>query len=154
MDRLNDPLAEDDLRPDGDELVDLILGRAPRPVNWARLDADEATAAREALDEWVRWLVRRYALDHRDVPPCWAYHGALLEELSAMHTAHRACFDPAGSPMGPAEWHQLLGNGRARLQLWSSRTGCRPGEHRADAPPSWANDGTSIAIHVGDSVGR
>jgi len=37
-------------------------------------------------------------LDHRDVPPCWASHGALLEELSAMHTAHRACIDPPAAP--------------------------------------------------------
>ncbi|WP_315093233.1 hypothetical protein [uncultured Cellulomonas sp.] len=129
-------MTDDDLL-DGDALVDRILGRTPRPVDWSRLDGDEARAAHDALQLWVHWLVRRYAFDHRDVPPCWAEHDALVEELSALHTAHRACFDHAGSPMGPAEWHQILGSTRARLQVWASRTGCRTGEHRADPVPPW-----------------
>lgn len=139
MDRLNDAVAgADPGAGDVDELVDLILGHAPRPVDWTRLSADDAVTARDALTAWVRWLVGHYALDHRDVPPCWDLHGALVEELTALHTAHRACFDPAGGPMGPSEWHQVLANTRARLQLWASRTGCRPGEHRPDSPPDWA----------------
>lgn len=117
---------------DGDELVELVLGRRPRPLDWSRLDHEALAAAHAALTEWVGWLVLRYGLDHRDVPPCWAQHGALVEELSALHTAHQASFDPGGSPMGPAEWHQILGNARARLQLWAARTGCRPAEHRPD----------------------
>jgi len=34
----------------------------------------------------------------------------------------------------------VLAAARARLQLWSARTGCRQGEHRPDAPPAWAVD--------------
>ena len=87
---------------------------------------------------WVRWLVTRYCLDHREIPPCWAEHGDLIEELSALHTAHQAAYDPTGPASGPSEWHQVLANTRARLQLWVARTGCRLTEHRAPVPPAWA----------------
>ena len=135
------PPGPDDLDDAGlDALVDQVLGQAPRPVTWAHLDRDHAADHWAALDGWVRWLVRRYALDHRDLPPCWYAHGDLVEELSALRTAHQGAFDPAGPASGPAEWHQIFANTRARLQLGVARTGCRATEHRAPAPPDWAAD--------------
>jgi hypothetical protein len=133
----DDPLDEESA---ADEMVERVLAGVPRPVAWARLDAAKAAAAWSDLDAWVRWLARRYSLDHRDVPPCWFAHGHLVEELSALRTVHRACFDPVGTAQGPAEWHQTFASTRARLQLWASRTGCRAGEHRPDAAPEWAAD--------------
>ena len=139
---------------DVDALVEQVLGGRPRPVVWRQLDAQAAAAAWGELDALVRWLARRYSLDHRDVPPCWFEHGHLVEELSALRTAHRASFDPAASAMAPVEWHQVLAATRARLQLWTARTGCRQGEHRPDAPPAWAVDpltagyATDFARHV------
>ncbi len=121
-----------------DALVDQVLGTRPRPINWARLTEPDLSEQWEALDTWVRWLVTRYCLDHREIPPCWAEHGDLLEELSALHTAHQAAYDPTGPPSGPSEWHQVLANTRARLQLWVARTGCRATEHRPPVPPAWA----------------
>ena len=111
---------------DIDALVEELLGTTPRPVNWSRLSPDQAAARWAALDEWVRWLARRYSLDHRDLPPCWYAHGDLVEELSALHTAHQAAFDPGGP-----------GDGARRLAS-------APGEHahpnanldRADRLPS------------------
>ena len=92
----------------------------------------------DALAAWVRWLVRRYAIDTREIPPCWAEHGEFVEELSALHTAHRAAYDPAGPPTGPADWHATLANTRTRLHHAVSRTGCRAGQHRPSSPPDWA----------------
>jgi hypothetical protein len=143
---------------DVDALVEQVLGGRPRPLVWRQMDARAAAAAWVELDDWVRWLARRYSLDHRDVPPCWFAHGHLVEELSALRTAHRASFDPAASAMAPVEWHQVLAAARTRLQLWSSRTGCRQGEHRPDAPPSWAVDPPALsyandfATHVGEDL--
>ena len=131
----------DGVDPDeeAEAIVARVLGGRPRPVAWHALDADGAARAWVELDEWVRRLVGRYCLDHRDVPPCWFAHGHLVEELSALRTAHLACFDPAGTPLAPVEWHQVLAATRSRLQLWAGRTGCRAGEHRPDAPPPWAS---------------
>lgn len=124
-----------------DALVNEILGSKPKPIDWSRLTVEAAAEALEALDSWVRWLVERYVIDPREIPPCWSEHGELLEELSALHTAHRAAFDPAGPPTGPADWHTVLANTRARLQLTAARTGCRAGEHRPPNAPEWVRAG-------------
>ena len=139
------PIDLDSLQPGAvpadelDALVEQILGAKPRPIDWTRLSGPPADEAREALAEWVRWLVTHYAIDPREVPPCWAEHGDLFEELSALHTAHRAAFDPAGPPIGPADWHTMLANTRARLQMAVAGTGCRVGRHRAPTAPEWAS---------------
>jgi len=135
-----------------DALVDQVLGTRPRPIDWSRLEEPQLSEQWELLDAWVRWLVTRYCLDHREIPPCWAEHGDLIEELSALHTAHQAAFDSSGPPSGPAEWHQVLANTRARLQLWVSRTGCRVTEHRPPVPPAWAS--VAATCDVDDSVTR
>ena len=120
-----------------DALVDELLGSKPRPIDWRRL-TDEAAAQQWAdLHAWVRWLVKRYAIDPREIPPCWGAHGELVEELSALHTAHQAAYDPAGAPAGPADWHTTLANTRSRLHLSVARTGCRAGQHRDSAIPGW-----------------
>ena len=125
---------------DLDALVDEILGSKPRPLDWTRLNGATVEEARAALDTWVRWLVTRYAIDAREIPACWAEHGDLFEELSALHTAHQAAFDPAGPPTGPADWHTTLATTRTRLQQAVARAGCRAGQHRVPDPPAWARD--------------
>ena len=127
-------------------VLDALLGPAlqpgpsPRPVDWAGLDAAAAASAWAALDAWVRWLARRYGIDHRELPPCWYAHGDLLEELSALHTAHQGAYHPAGPGTGPADWHHQLAATRTRLHASVARAGCRPGEHRPPTVPGWAAD--------------
>lgn len=135
------PPTDADSTEDLDALVEQILGAKPRPIDWSLLNGRPAEEARAVLDSWVRWLVTRYAIDPREIPPCWAEHGDLFEELSALHTAHRAAFDTAGPPTGPADWHTMLANTRARLQLAVARTGCRAEQHRAPSAPEWARAG-------------
>lgn len=137
-----------------DAMIEEILGRVPRPITWAALSAAQAGEVWLALDEWVRWLVTRYALDHRDVPACWYAHGDLVEELTALMTAHQGAYDRAGPATGPADWHQVLANTRTRLQAWAGRTGCRHGQHRDPTPPAWAGEpapteyGEAFLAHV------
>lgn len=142
MGRFDEDSAGDDTDEELDALVDELLGAKPRPVDWRRLTAADAARRRSELDAWVRWLVRRYALDPREIPPCWADHGELIEELSALHTAHQAAFDAAGPPTGPADWHATFANTRARLHVAVSRTGCRLGQHRVSAVPDWCATGS------------
>jgi hypothetical protein len=101
------------------------------PVCWATLTATETHEEHEALADWVAWLVDRYALDHRTVPPCWDKHGALVEELSALRTAWLAAYAITGRPEAPLEWHAHFALARHRLADVVTRTGCRPGEHRS-----------------------
>jgi hypothetical protein len=104
----------------------------PLPLCWAALNDDERAEQLDALDDWVRWVIDRYALDHRTVPPCWPRHGALLEELSALRTAWLTAYAVTSSGDGPLEWHAHFAAARQRLTDWVSRTGCRAAEHRPD----------------------
>jgi hypothetical protein len=118
---------------DLEEETELKQEEFPRvPVCWPALIKSEQKAALEGLREWTGWLVRRYALDQRTVPPCWAEHGALIEELSALHTAWARAFAVSAAPDQPLRWHNDFALARRRLADWVSRTGCRIGEHRSD----------------------
>lgn len=140
-DRADDCTDDDAARveDEGEAVAERVLSHAHRPIDWRCVSFDEAPLLWAALDTWVRWLVTRYSLEHRDVPPCWFRHPALVEELCALRTAHVDAFHPAHPPGGPAEWHTTLGNTRARLRDWAARTGCKPGAHRDDAPIAWSH---------------
>jgi hypothetical protein len=101
------------------------------PVCWPALTEAEAKEAHDTLADWITWLTDRYTLDHRTVPPCWHHHGALVEELSALHTAWRASYNLTARPEALLQWHEHFSLARQRLTDWVARTGCRPGEHRA-----------------------
>ena len=105
----------------------------PIPLCWRALTAQERKDQVNALREWIGWLVGRYALDHRTVPPCWEQHGALLEELSALRTAWLTAFAVTSPGDSPLDWHTNFAAARLRLADWVSRTGCRVGEHRPDS---------------------
>lgn len=132
-----------------DALVDTLLANPARPVAWSGLPAAERPGQWAALDGWVRWLAGRYALDPREIPPCWYRHGPLVEELSALRTAHVAAYDSRAQPTAPADWHHTLAATRSRLHDWVARTGCRPAEHRHDKPQPWADAQPPAAYTAG-----
>ncbi len=101
----------------------------PPPTCWPVLETADATEAMTSLAQWVKWLVSRYGLDHRTVPGCWAEHGALVEELSALHGAWNAAYAQTAHPSAPLDWHTNFASSRERLADWIARTGCRPGTH-------------------------
>ena len=103
----------------------------PPPVCWPTLDEEKAEAAMTALTTWVTWLADRYGLDHRTVPLCWPQHGALVEELAALHGAWNAAYAQTAGAAAPLDWQAAFAAARERLQDWIARTGCRPGQHRA-----------------------
>ena len=111
------------------------------PVCWATLDSDTASAALRTLSVWVRWVARRYALDHRTLPPCWHQHGALIEELSALHTGWQSAFSATAPGNAPLDWQAMFAAARLRLQEWVARTGCRADEHREDHAQAWTGAG-------------
>jgi hypothetical protein len=123
------------------EDVDLLLltrdgtsARASTPdTSWQALSPARAADAWAELTEWVDELLDRYALDET-IPNCWYAHGAMVEELHALHVAWLGVY--AGRPSQPSElslWHELLARTLARLREWN-RHGCAGGTHRADDP--------------------
>ena len=101
-----------------------------RPVCWATLTPEETLAELVLLQRWVTWLRERYHLDHRILPDCWAEHGDLVEELSALRTAWLYSFNGGARADAALAWHTGLHTARNRLRETVADTGCRPGQHR------------------------
>lgn len=116
----------------------------PVPLCWPALNDQEKAEQLEALSDWTLWLAHCYALDHRTVPPCWAQHSALLEELSALRTAWLTAFAATSPGDAPLDWHTNFAASRQRLADWVSRTGCRSGEHRPTG-----GSATAPVLHLG-----
>jgi hypothetical protein len=102
----------------------------PYVVCWRGLNDDIAAAELERLGDWVDWLVHRYCLEHKTIPPCWARHGALTEELSALRTLWEVCYTGDPAPADPITFHRELDACLRRLREWASRRGCSRTEHR------------------------
>ena len=77
-------------------------------VNWRELTDDDAPATWARLGGWVDWFINRYEIPEQKVPSCWWRHGALVEELSALHTAWLVSFDETDGGYGPIGWHERL----------------------------------------------
>lgn len=100
---------------------------------WQQMPAALAAHAWPALADWVDELIGRYEL-HEQLPPCWYRHGAIVEELHALHLAwYGAYLAPHAASTDPAFWHDHLDRALTRIRGWDIR-GCASGQHR-DAPP-------------------
>lgn len=106
------------------------------PVDWRHLSDADARTAWAALRDWVEWFTVRYSVPISVVPACWWKHGALVEELSALHIVHQASFDTNDTGYGPIGWHERLAQAQSRLKLAGS--GCSSG-HFELKPRSWAD---------------
>lgn len=102
----------------------------PTPIVWSAFSVADQELLLEDLDVWVTWLVERYRLDHRVVPPCWTQHPELIEELSALQLAWQGAFSTSAVSDAPLNWHERFASARLRIGDWVSRTGCRPDAHR------------------------
>ncbi|MDL9978615.1 hypothetical protein [Microbacterium candidum] len=104
-------------------------------VNWRRMPDADAPREWVELRAWVEWFTVRYSIPVSVVPNCWWKHGALVEELSALHVAHLASFDASDSGFGAIGWHERLALATPRLSR--AGAGCASG-HSATRPRSWA----------------
>ncbi len=114
------------------------------PWDWAGCTGDGATQRAEQLGEFVAYLNARYAWGtQHTVPPCWAAHGALVEELTTLMWARWSAFEgPAATPEAAQVWHTYYLPGfMARLTTWVGRQAlaeCQAGDHgpsRLEAAP-------------------
>lgn len=108
-------------------------------INWRELRDEESRAAWADLREWVEWFTSRYQISATVIPDCWWRHGVLVEELSALRTAHCALFSPDDTGLGPIGWHERLPPARERLKVASSSLGCSTGGHSDKKLRDWTH---------------
>ncbi|MGO4535185.1 hypothetical protein [Leifsonia sp. 2MCAF36] len=89
-----------------------------RAINWRTLEDGDAPPVWTDLQDWVAWFTHRYNIATRKIPPCWFKHGALVEELSALHTAWLVSYDSLDAGYGPIGWHERLAVAIPRLATW------------------------------------
>ncbi|MAB81709.1 MAG: hypothetical protein CMH35_03740 [Microbacterium sp.] len=114
---------------------------SPQPsggaTNWRTMQDQQARDEWQALRDWVEWVTTRYDISASLIPDCWWKHGALVEELSALHCAHRVAFNPTDSGNGPVTWHQHFANALPRLRS-AYNGGCNAG-HSPRRRRSWTD---------------
>ena len=72
---------------------------------WRDLGPEAATELEAELDNWVSWLRHRYPLAKK-VPPCWAEHPEVVEEVTALWLAWQAAYQDTDSSLTTAaDWH-------------------------------------------------
>jgi len=107
----------------------------PSPWDWAGCSGAGAAQLGEQLREFVAYLNGRYAWGtEHTVPPCWAAHGALVEELTTLMWSRWSAFEgPAATPEAAQAWHTYYLSGfMARMSTWVGRQAvgeCRAGNH-------------------------
>jgi len=84
-------------------------------VNWRTLAEEDEAEVWAKLRAFVEWLSVRYDIPHSIIPNCWYQHPALVEELSALHTAHTASFDISDAGLGPISWHERFAAALPRI---------------------------------------
>ncbi len=105
-------------------------------INWRELSDEDAPEAWARLRGWVEWVSVRYNIPVSIIPNCWYQHDALVEELSALHTAHLAAFDESDAGFGPIGWHERFAVAMPRLTR-AYGGGCSDG-HRPLRPRNWS----------------
>lgn len=101
------------------------------PVRWDTLTPDATQRELGQLGAWVVRLVERYQIDARTIPPCWSNHGALVEELSALHTAWLSSYALTAPGNAPLAWHGSFATCRSRMSDYTARSGCTANCHRS-----------------------
>lgn len=87
-----------------------------RAVRWRDLPPEQAPIEWQTLRGWVEWVTTRFDVPVSLIPDCWWKHPALVEELSALHTAWRTAYDKQDSGLGPVMWLERWHNAKARLR--------------------------------------
>ena len=105
------------------------LGAATSVV-WTVWTSEEQDHQLALLHRVGRLAPRPLAPRPRTVPPCWAQHGALIEELAALHLARQVAYAKLATGCRFVRWHEHLNLVRAQLCATVARSGCRVGAHR------------------------
>jgi hypothetical protein len=117
-----------------------LLGGAPRPINWATLEAEDAEAEWLTLNQWVDWLRREYGLPAAIIPPLWHRHPELVWELSALHLSWLSSYDAQQAATAPLAWHRDFQLTRERLREWVAVSGTKLDRDRPTRQTAWPGE--------------
>ena len=113
-----------------------MLDEQRYPWDWVGQPAATAAELTRHLDQFVAYLNARYAWSSdQTVPPCWAAHGALVEELTTLMWSRWAAFTgPEAAADAAQTWHTYtLPAFLSRLAFWigpQTLPDCRAGSHQ------------------------
>lgn len=125
---------------------DSELPGPPRPVNWNLLRSHELEQEWLALNRWVEWLRRTYALPPSVIPPLWHRHEELKWELSALHLHWLCAYDPEQDGSAPLGWHRDFAAARQRLRDWVAASGTRLDRDRSSRQTAWPGEPPAPAV--------
>jgi hypothetical protein len=105
-------------------------GDGRTPGGWlAARDPDAGLAGLRDLAAWIEEIYLRYP--DAELPSCWLWHPAVVEELWWLHGAHTAAFDEAGgSWQRIGDWHDRFRPGVAK-RIRAAVGGCELALHTA-----------------------
>lgn len=83
----------------------VTAARAPTAWCWRKIGPQASEELWRQLTDWVAWTRSRYPLA-RKIPPCWAEHPELVEELTALYLSWQHAYESLDAPLtAAAEWH-------------------------------------------------
>lgn len=124
------------------DAIEQAFGRLAGPTHLPSLTTGERQRfVADQLTPWVEQLVKRFDLDIRVVPPCWANHNGMVEALSALRDHERACFSETAAPTAALDWFRALHEIEARLVSQGAATRCSITEHRENPAALWIDRG-------------
>lgn len=142
-------LPPDDLASEPEEWEEEDFGRLDpdddipgpvRPVNWNLLLSHDLEQEWLALNRWVEWLRRTYALPASVIPPYWHRHSELHWELSALHLHWLGAYDPEQNASAAIGWHRDFAAARQRLRDWVAASGTRLDRDRPTRQTVWPGE--------------
>ena len=114
------------------------------------LAADDPAQARTDLGELSEWIERVYLrFSDADLPSCWAWHPAVVEELWWLRHAHRGAFEGRGASWREVgDWHDRQRPGVVR-RVRAALADCDLARHTADGDRQQPPPTAPLAQHLG-----
>jgi hypothetical protein len=111
------------------------------PWNWVDRHGQVEAALAGLLETFVEYFNARYAwTTEHTIPPCWARHGALVEELTTLMWSRWSAFEAPKATVEAAQvWHTYYLPGfLGRVNGWlgtHTAAECRSGKHQQPRTP-------------------
>ena len=118
-----------------------------RPWNWLELDRKAGSVLWRLLIDFVEFFNHRYGeRPELRIPPCWAEHGPVVEEVTTLWWTRWQAFESAHASIGGAQyWHTYTVPGFFdRIGRWIGTDRlerCRQGLHEDRGEPYAGSEG-------------